>query len=419
MGFDALGLNPQLRRAVTNLGYTVPTEIQQKAIPVALAGQDVLGIAQTGTGKTAAYLLPMLRKLNFAQGQDIRALILAPTRELADQITRHAQALAAETDLRIYCAMGGVGMKAQLEAIAGGLDVLVTTPGRFWDLYKSETLILKYLKIFVLDEADKMMDMGFMPQLRRMLEVLPVKRQNLLFSATFPAKVEELSAEFLEWPVRIEITPQSTPVESVQQILYEVSNTNTKYRVLEWLFKEEVEQGSMLVFCRTRQTVNHVADFLQARGIDDFRVIHANKDQNTRMNAMKAFETGEVSLLISTDVTSRGMDISRVGVVVNFDVPLIYEDYVHRIGRTGRAGRSGKSFTFADPAELWHIQKIERIIRMPIPRKLFPGFLEEETSKEEAQRIAREMDEQKRKDDPAFKGAFHEKQIPKKFKKRR
>jgi ATP-dependent RNA helicase RhlE len=408
--FSDFKINRQLLDAVAEAGYETPTEIQQKAIPLILEGHDVLGIAQTGTGKTAAYLLPLLMKIKFAQGENPRALILAPTRELALQIEQHFISLNKNLDLRQICLYGGIGMKTQLETLSRGVDVVIATPGRLQDIYLRGGIILKELKTLVLDEADKMMDMGFMPQIRRLLEVLPRKRQNLLFSATFPEKMEKFSAEFLEFPLRVEVTPQAMLAVTVEQYLYEVPNLKTKINLLEMLLQNP-DLSRVMIFCRTRLSAENVFKYLERKlKADEIRVIHANKGQNTRIHSMEAFRQGTVRVLVATDVAARGIDISGVTHVINFDVPLIYEDYVHRTGRTGRAEHTGTAITFVTEAELYHIGKIEGIVRQIIPRrKLPPGLDVEATSFEEKQKMLLEIDGQKRRENPEFLGAFHEK----------
>jgi ATP-dependent RNA helicase RhlE len=409
--FEGFGLNRQLLNAVAEAGYTEPTPIQQKAIPVVLQNHDVLGIAQTGTGKTAAYVLPLLRRLNYAQGMAPRALILAPTRELVLQIAEAIGQFATHTDLRHVALYGGLGPKTQIERLQAGVDIIVATPGRFNDLYRLGEIITKDLKVMVLDEADKMMDMGFMPQIRAILEVIPRKRQNLLFSATFPPRVERLSADFLEAPVRIEVTPQTMTAEMVEQVRFDVPNFRTKINLLNHLLVQPAFER-VIVFCRTKATAENIFKFLARKVLDagNVRVIHANKGQNTRINSMDAFKEGNVRVLVATDVAARGIDVAEVSHVINFDVPLIYEDYVHRIGRTGRANRSGEAITFVTMAEEYHVRKIEAIIRMPIPQRLIPKEVDQpETPFDEQQNMLREIDEQRRRDDPTFKGAFHEK----------
>ena len=406
-------LNRQLLNAVADAGYEVPSPIQKKAIPLALAGHDVLGIAQTGTGKTAAYVLPILMRIKYAQGMAPRALILAPTRELVMQINEAITELGKYTDLRHVAIFGGLGPKQQIADLEKGVDIIVATPGRFTDLYLRGLIPTKLLQVLVLDEADKMMDMGFMPQIRRILEIIPTKRQNLLFSATFPDKVEQLSYEFLEDPIRIEVTPQATTADMVAQIFYELPNFKTKINLLSLLLKDQERFKRVIVFTRTKESANNIFKFLERKVIEPeaLRVIHANKGQNTRINAMEAFKEGNVRVLVATDVAARGIDVSEVSHVINFDVPIIYEDYVHRIGRTGRANHTGEAITFVTIAEEYHVEKIQKIIRQQIERQpLPPDLVREDTPFDEQQNFLREMDDQRKKDDPSFKGAFHEKQ---------
>lgn len=409
--FSVFDLNKQLLTAVEELGYTEPTPIQEKAIPLILQGHDVLGIAQTGTGKTAAYLLPLLMKIKYAQGKDPRCLILAPTRELAMQIDAAISDLGKYTDIRHVAVYGGLGPKTQIEILQKGVDIIVATPGRFMDLYLKSEIITKQLQYMVLDEADKMMDMGFMPQIRRILEIIPRKRKNLLFSATFQPRVEKLSEEFLEAPLRIEITPQATTATTVSQRLFKVPNFRTKINLLEYLIDNEYIPRA-IIFCRTKAVADNIYKFLERKVLsqEHVRVIHANKGQNARINAIDDFREGKIKILVSTDVASRGIDINEVSHVINFDVPVIYEDYVHRVGRTGRANHEGEAITFMTPAEEYHLAKIEKIIRTTIPLEEIPASVEIlETPVEEKQLMLREIDAQRKKEDPDFKGAFHEK----------
>jgi len=396
--------------AVADTGFESPTEIQQKCIPLIMGGQHVIGIAQTGTGKTAAYLLPLIMKVRYAQGTEARALILVPTKELVIQVFAQASALAKYTDLRIVEIYGGVGPKTQLEKIITGVDILIATPGRLLELYQRNELGVKQIKTLVLDEADKMMDMGFMPQLRRIFEVIPSKRQNVLLSATFPEKVERLADEFLDFAVRVAVTPQATVATKVSQELYFVPNTLTKIHFLEHLLQDENDFNRVMIFTRTKDLANNLYKYLERKKIGPVRVIHSNKGQNSRINAMNEFKEGKLRILVSTDVASRGIDVTNVSHVINFDVPIMYEDYVHRTGRTGRAFQEGKAITFATDAEKYHIDKIEKIIREKIPVKKLPRQIEvAETEFDELQSMAREIDRQKRYEDPEFKGAFHEK----------
>jgi ATP-dependent RNA helicase RhlE len=403
-------LNKQLLDAVRDAGFQHPTEIQHKCIPLITGGQHVIGIAQTGTGKTAAYLLPLLLKIRYAQGNDARALVLVPTKELVVQVAEQTRALAKYTDLRIVEIYGGVGPKAQIERIQAGLDLLIATPGRFLELYQRKALIVKQIKTLVLDEADRMMDMGFMPQLRKIFEVIPAKRQNVLFSATFPEKVERLAQEFLDFSVRVEITPQATVAVKVAQELYHVPNAVTKINFLEYLFTKDTQLNRVMIFTRTKEMANQIYRFLDRKKLGPVKVIHSNKGQNTRINAMNEFKEGKLRVLVSTDVAARGIDVTNVSHVINFDVPIQYEDYVHRTGRTGRALKDGKAITLVTDAEKYHIERIEKIIREKIPVRKLPREVQiAETSYEEAQAMAREIDRQRRYEDPEFKGAFHEK----------
>jgi ATP-dependent RNA helicase RhlE len=409
--FEDLNFNRQILNAIADAGYTEATPVQQKAIPPIMNGQDVMGIAQTGTGKTAAYVLPIVMRLKYAQGEHARALIIAPTRELAMQIEENVRIFAKYTDLRVVSVYGGLGPKTQIEIINRGVDIIVATPGRFMDIYLAGHIVTKTLQVLVLDEADKMMDMGFMPQINRILEVVPVKRQNLLFSATMSDKIHELSANFLEFPTVIEVTPQATPAQTVNQKLYHVPNVKTKINLLRNLLDAEGDITKLMVFCKTRTAAEDVYKFLLRKfGEGQVKVLHANKGQNTRINSMNAFKNDEVKILVATDVASRGIDVSDVSHVINFDVPVVIEDYVHRIGRTGRALQSGEAITFCNPAEEYYLKKIEKLIRQTVP--VFPipdGVFVEETPYEERQDQNKEIDMQKRRDDPDFKGAFHEK----------
>jgi ATP-dependent RNA helicase RhlE len=358
--------------------------------------------------KTAAYMLPVLLKLRYAQGTDVRALILVPTKELVIQVAEQARVFAKHTDLRVVEIYGGVGPKTQIEKIQSGLDLLIATPGRFLELYQRNELPVKQIKTLVLDEADKMMDMGFMPQLRKIFEVIPPKRQNLLFSATFPQKVERLAQEFLDFPVRVEVTPQATVAVEVEQVLYHIPNALTKINFLEHLLTKNDDLNRVMIFTRTKEVADNVSKFLGRKKLGPVRVVHSNKGQNSRINAVNEFKEGKLRILVSTDVASRGIDVTNVSHVINFDVPIVYEDYVHRTGRTGRAFQKGKAITLVTDAEKYHIDKIEKIIRDKIPVKKLPKeIVIEPTPIEEAQAMAREIDRQKRYEDPEFKGAFH------------
>ncbi len=409
-GFSQFKLNKQLLQAVEDAGYRTPTPIQRRSIPLISAGHDILGIAQTGTGKTAAFLLPLLMKVKYAEGTAPRALILAPTRELVTQLYQEVQKLSAHTDLRSLAIYGGVGPKSQLEGIEAGIDILLSTPGRFLDLYTRGVIQVKALRTLVLDEADKMMDMGFMPQIRRILEVIPLKRQNLLFSATMPQSVLTLSEEFLEFPVKVEMSPSATTAQTVTQFAYEVPNFKTKVRLLHHLLQDTASFNKVIVFVRTKKAADNLYKFLTRAAEGEIRVIHSNKGQNTRLNSLNAFKLNQVRILVSTDVAARGIDVTMVSHVINFEVPLVYEDYVHRVGRTGRAENVGTAITFFDPGEAYHLRKIEKLIKHRIELHDLPPQIEvTATSFEEQQAINRAIDKQRRREDPNYQGAFHRK----------
>ncbi len=411
--FQSFNFNKQLLDAISTAGYETPTLIQQKAIPAILNGQDVMGIAQTGTGKTAAFALPIISKLNYAQGNEPRALIVAPTRELVLQIYAEVVKYAANTDLRIVSLYGGLGPKTQIANLALGCDILVSTPGRLLDLYLTGDVILKKLKIFVLDEADKMMDMGFIGSIKRILEVVPRKRQNLLFSATMSDLVHKIAGDFLEFPTVVEVSMQATPAETVSQELYYVPNIRSKINLLIYLLRNDELYNRVLIFCKTKTNADNIFKYLERKYSSEVvRVIHGNKGQNTRINAMQLFKDGGLRFLVATDVAARGIDVSEISHVINFDVPVVIEDFVHRIGRTGRAEHHGTAITFCNPAEQHFITSIEKLIRQKIPVMVVPEQVAMvETDVKEAQLQAREIDAQKRKLDPDFKGAFHEKKM--------
>lgn len=337
-------------------------------------------------------------------------MILAPTRELAMQIGEHISVLAKNTDLRTVVLYGGVGPKSQIAGVQEGVDILVATPGRLLDLYLDGHVMTRSIKFMVIDEADKMMDMGFIGKIHRILEVLPRKRQNMLFSATMSPLVQKIAGDFVEFPTVLEASEPATPAATVAQVLYRVPNLKTKINLLRYVL-DQAEVKRCIVFCRTRLAADQVFRFLERHyGADMVRVIHANKGQNTRINSMEAFKAGDIRILVATDVAARGIDVSQISHVINFDVPIVIADYVHRIGRTGRAFQEGVAITFCNPAEEYTIQQIEKLIRQQIPVMSIPeSVLVEETSFREKQEMARAIDAQRRKDDPTYQGAFHEK----------
>jgi len=408
--FEDLKISKSVLKAIEELGFTEPTPIQQKAIPMIRSGVDVLGIAQTGTGKTAAYFIPLIMKLVKAEGKDPRAVVLVPTRELAIQVGEDLLDLLKFTNLRHATVYGGIGWTKHADMIKPGVDIIVATPGRLWDLYKAEAVSFKKIKTLVIDEADRMLDMGFMPQIRNFLEVLPLKRQNLLFSATFNEKVEEMSHEFLDFPERVEVAPSATPAELINQGYYKVPNFQTKLNLINNLLRDEETYSRVIIFVGTKENAEQVFKIIKRRSEGEKRIMHSNKGQSTRMNAINAFKSGIVRILITTDISSRGIDVDLISHVINFDLPNNHEDYVHRIGRTARANNVGTAISLVNPAEEENLHKIEELIRMKITLLELPDDLElVETKREESLIQLREIDRQKRVADPTFKGAFHEK----------
>lgn len=412
MTFEQLKLTRQFLNAIEDSGFSTPTEIQVKAIPPILAGQDIVGIAQTGTGKTAAYLLPLLQKLKFHTAPDPRVLILVPTKELVLQVEQNLKDLSKYTDIKWVALYGGIGPKTQIEQLRNGVDFIIATPGRFLELYAKQNISTKKIKHIVLDECDRMMDMGFWPQLRRIQETMPQKKQQMLFSATFPEKVQHISDNFMLFPHRIEVTPQATPASTVEQFVYEVPNFSTKLNLLLYLLTDE-SLNRVIVFTSTRNDATLISETLIKKDIGEVRVLHSNKGQNSRINAIDDFKSGDVRILVSTDVSARGIDVTEVSHVINFNIPTTYEDYVHRIGRTGRAFKTGQAISFCTVSEVYHLHKIEKLIKQTIKRMPVPEDVEvRKTEKPEFQDQMREIDRQKRLENPDFKGAFHEKKNP-------
>ena len=366
MNFRDLGLTAPILKALTQAGYTDPTPIQRKAIPPALAGRDVLGCAQTGTGKTCAFAAPILQRLSgrVPKPRAIRALILTPTRELAIQIQDSFAAYGRNLPLRCAVIFGGVGQQPQVDAIQRGLDILVATPGRLLDLHGQGLLDLSHIEIFVLDEADRMLDMGFIHDVKRVLKLLPEKKQTLFFSATMPPEVMGLVDGLLHDYARVAVDPVSSPVEVIRQSLYYVDKSN-KTRLLAHLM-EERRIPSALVFSRTKHGANRVAQDLQKRGISA-AAIHGNKSQTARVQALGDFKAGRVRVLVATDIAARGIDIDQLPFVFNYNLPDVPETYVHRIGRTGRAGREGEAISFCQFDEKDELKAIEKLLGRSIP----------------------------------------------------
>jgi len=374
MSFRDLGLRAELLRAVETQGYTVPTPVQCEAIPAVLSGGDVLAGAQTGTGKTAAFALPILQRLAERGGtfRSPRVLVLAPTRELASQIGDSFAVYGQYMPQRTTVVFGGVGIQPQIDQLRRGTDVLVATPGRLLDHAGRKTLDLGQVEILVLDEADRMLDMGFIPDIRRVLRLLPAKRQNLFFSATFPDSVQELADDILRQPTRIQVSPRNAAAENVNQIVHHVPSQQ-KRALLSHLIQTE-GWSQVLVFTRTKHGANRLAKQLASDGIEA-EAIHGNKSQSARTRALSGFKAGRVRALIATDIASRGIDIDQLPHVVNFDLPNVPEDYVHRIGRTGRAGIEGTARSLVCTEERTYLRDIERLLRrsIPVQEVIFPN----------------------------------------------
>ena len=373
VGFDGLGLAPALLKALTESGYTTPTPIQAQAIPVALAGGDLMAGAQTGTGKTAAFALPLLQKLlplasasASPAKHPVRALILVPTRELAIQVEESVRAYAKHTPLRTLVVYGGVDIKSQTPHLKTGVEVLVATPGRLLDHIEQKTLQLNQVQMLVLDEADRMLDMGFMPDLKRILALLPTQRQNLMFSATFSNDIKKLADEFLTKPQLIEVARSNATNDNVTQKVYQVEQSDKEALLTQILKAADAKQ--VIVFTKTKLTASRLSRSLERAGIAA-DAIHGDKTQQERIKALDAFKAGTVTALIATDVAARGLDISDLPMVINYEIPSAPEDYVHRIGRTGRAGASGIAISFVSSDEEKYFVEIEKLIKRQIPKE--------------------------------------------------
>lgn len=371
--FSALGLDSRLLQSVQDAGYTEPTPIQLSAIPLVLAGHDLIGIAQTGTGKTAAFALPILSRLaaNKTPGRGIKALILAPTRELVAQIEENFRAYARYMPLRIALIFGGVSEKPQINALRQGADIVIATPGRLLDLMGRHYADFSSLQHLVLDEADRMLDMGFLPSIRRILGELPAKRQTLLFSATLSREIETLTRQFQRSPKIIQAGERSKPAETVNQIVYEVPQ-HQKINLLIHLLRDP-RLDTVLVFSRTKHGADKVARKLEEQGMRT-ATLHANRSQNQRTRALSDFKAGTVRVLVATDIAARGIDVEDISHVVNYDFPMHAEDYVHRIGRTGRAKHTGDAISFVAPEDRDAVRSLERFIGRGLIRKPAEGF---------------------------------------------
>ncbi len=375
MSFRALGLDPNILKAVTEAGYTEPTPIQTAAIPLILAGNDLIGIAQTGTGKTAAFTLPILAKLagliHAGQKRGIRVLVLAPTRELVVQIEENIRAYGRHVPLRMATVYGGVSERPQIEALRTLVDIVVATPGRLLDLMGRRCGDFSGLQFLVLDEADRMLDMGFLPDIRRIVRSMPVKRQTLLFSASLSREIEDVTREFQQHPKIVQIGRRANPAETVTQFVYEVPK-HLKTSLLAHLLKDP-QMNMVLVFVRMKHAADRLAQNLAHKGVQA-ATIHSNRSQNQRLKALKDFKSGAVRVLVATDIAARGIDVDGISHVVNYDFPMHSEDYVHRIGRTGRAHAVGDAISFVTPADHAELRALEKFIGRGIVRKKADGF---------------------------------------------
>jgi ATP-dependent RNA helicase RhlE len=360
-----------LLRGIKELGFVRPTTIQAEAIPPAMQGRDVIATAQTGSGKTAAFLLPIVHRLIDKPRRTTRALVLAPTRELAAQILEDLTAFAVHTPITGAAVFGGVGMGPQEHAFKSGVDIIVATPGRLLDHMRSSYAKMSHLEHLVLDEADRMLDMGFLPEIRRILTHLPTRRQTLFFSATMPPPIAALSAEMLRNPVTIQMQRQAAPASGITQAVYPVPQELKPSLLLHLLTRDTMRQA--LIFTRTKHRANRLADFLVRSGVKTER-IHGNRSQSQRTAALAGFRNGTYPVLVATDIAARGIDVEALGHVVNFDVPLAPDDYIHRVGRTGRAEMTGEAFTFVSPQEESELRAIERVVGRRLPRVTVPDF---------------------------------------------
>lgn len=411
MTFDDLNLNTPLRTALQELGYTIPTPIQHRVFSIVMSGRDVCGIAQTGTGKTLAYLLPCLRQWKFSKDKAPQILIIVPTRELVAQVVSTVKALTSYMSVIALGVYGGVNINTQQIELMKGVDVLVATPGRFYDLAMNGAFKTKMIKKLVIDEVDEMLNLGFRTQLKNILDFLPPKRQNLLFSATMTEDVEVLIDTYFNDPVRVEAAPTGTPLENILQTGYEVPNFNTKVNLLELLLTEENTMTKVLVFAATKQLADQLYEQVESKFPGAAGVIHSNKEQNHRFNTVKQFKNGTYRLIIATDIVARGIDIAEVTHVINFDVPEVPENYIHRIGRTGRADKKGIAISFITEKEKPSLAAIETLMKYKVAVVPLPGHLtvSDELTEDEKPKIFMKTDAIKPKKQEEKGASFHEK----------
>ncbi|HEX3084612.1 MAG TPA: DEAD/DEAH box helicase [Pyrinomonadaceae bacterium] len=373
MNFSELGLTPALLRACESLGYKTPTPIQSKAIPNILTGQDLIGCAETGTGKTAAFLLPIIQRISERSLPGVRVLVLAPTRELALQIEKNYKELNTAKTNRSVVVMGGTNIKTQIAELRRGANVVIATPGRLLDLTERGAIDLSHIEVLVLDEADRMLDMGFLPAIRRILALLPAKRQTLLFSATMSSDIEQLARSTMKQPKLVEVSRRGSAATTVEQTAYMVALESKTPLLLALLEKERQQFERVLIFTRTRRGAERISHILKARDHTVNR-IHADRSQSQRETALRDFRNGRARVLVATDIAARGLDVEDVSHVINYDVPSAPEDYVHRVGRTGRAGNQGKAITIVAPVDELSMRAIERLTGQGVKRVVPEGF---------------------------------------------
>lgn len=411
MTFDDLDLNTPLHHALTDLGYHTPTPIQSEAFNVITSGNDMVGIAQTGTGKTFAYMLPVLKQLKFSTQENPRVLILVPTRELVVQVVAEIKKLSAYINNRVVGVYGGTNINTQKQAIAAGLDILVATPGRFYDLALSRVLSLKSIQKLIIDEVDVMLDLGFRHQLINIFDILPNKRQNIMFSATMTSEVDWLINDFFKSPKQVSIAVSGTPLNNITQTRYEVPNFFTKVNLLVNLLSDSESFHKVLIFVAYKRMADRLFEELETYFKDTLCVIHSNKTQNYRLRSIAQFREGINRILVTTDIMARGLDIDNISHVINFDTPEYPENYMHRIGRTGRAERLGNSIVFSTKKDEEAIDRIEALMQTKIPLKAMPETVKVSTDLIEEERpvIKERNNPSKRKEEDIPGPAFHEK----------
>ena len=411
MTFNDLNLNTPLYNALDDLGFTTPTPIQAESFNVVAAGKDVVGIAQTGTGKTLAYMLPILRNLKYSQQDNPRVLVLVPTRELVVQVVSEIEKFSKYINNRVLGVYGGTNINTQKQAVAQGQDIIVATPGRLYDLAVSRVLQLKSIQKLVIDEVDVMLDLGFRHQLMNIFDILPPRRQNIMFSATMTKDVDDLITDFFTNPTKISIAVSGTPLENIKQERYDVPNFYTKVNLLEHLLQDKDDFSKVLIFVAYKKMADRLFDQLEDLFPGECCVIHSNKTQNYRLRSIEQFREGENRLLVATDVMARGLDIEGVSHVINFDTPDYPENYMHRIGRTGRAEKEGHTILFSTEAEKDGLERIEELMQMKIETLAIPESVEISTEliEEERPQIRERNNPIKRRDEDAPGPAFHEK----------